>query len=65
MAAARSSSVRPFDDEGRRIGLADGVEQVAEALAVLGHLDGLDGRAQQARAGALEDAGPRPPPWPG
>ena len=49
--------VGALDDDRRRVGLADAVEQVAEALPVLGHLDGLDGRAQQARAVALQEAG--------
>jgi len=48
-----------LDDDRRCVWLADGVEQVTEALAILGHLDGLDGRAQQACAGPLEHAGAR------
>ena len=46
------------DDDRRRIGLAEAVQQVAEALAVLGHLDRLERRAEQADLVALED--PRP-----
>ena len=49
----------PLDDHRRRVRLADAVEQVAEPLPVLGHLDGLDGRAQQSRAEALQQAGMR------
>ena len=48
-----------LDDLRRRIGLTDAVEQVAEALPVLGHLDGLDGRAQQPHPVALEEPGTR------
>ncbi len=48
---------RSLDDLRRRVGLADAIEQVAEALPVLGHLDGLERRAQQPHAGPLEDAG--------
>ena len=47
---------RALDDLRGRIGLADAVEQVAETLPVLGHLDGLQRRAQERDAGALEDA---------
>ena len=38
-------------------GWPDPVEQVAERLAVLGHPDGLERRAEQADVVALEDAG--------
>ena len=48
--------VRAPDDLRRRVGLADALEQVPEALAVLGHLDGLEGRAQERHAEALQDA---------
>ena len=48
---------RTLDDGGGRVGLADAVEEVAETLAVLGHLDGRDGRSQEARAVALQQAG--------
>ena len=37
---------RPFDDRARRVRLADPVEQVAEELAVLGHLDRLERRPE-------------------
>ena len=50
--------VGALDDGRRGIGLADAIEQVAEPFAVLGHLDRLDGRPQQTRPGALQDAGP-------
>ena len=47
---------RALDDEARRVRLADPVEQVAERLAVLGHPDRLERRAEQADRVALEDA---------
>ena len=46
-----------LDDEAGRVRLVDPVEQVAERLAVLGHVDGLERRAEQADRVALEDAG--------
>ncbi len=46
-----------LDDEAGGVGLADPVEQVAERLAVLGHPDGLERRAEQADGVTLEDAG--------
>ena len=49
---------RALDDEARGVGLVDPVEQVAERLAVLGHVDRLERRAEQADRVALEDAGP-------
>ena len=48
---------RALDDEARRIRLADPVEQVAEGLAVLGHPDRLERRAEQPDRVAVEDAG--------
>ena len=45
----RSAGVSPSTMTRRRVGLADAVEQRAERLAVLGHLDRLERRAQQAR----------------
>ena len=48
---------RALDDRARRVRLADPVEQVAERLAVLGHPDGLERRAEQPDRVALEDAG--------
>ncbi len=53
----RSLSIVPalHDDRGG-VGLTDAVEQVAEALPVLGHHDGLDGGAQQAGAHPLQQA---------
>ena len=49
----------PLDDHRWRIGLADAVEQVPETLPVLGHLDGLDGGAQQPGAVLLQQTGMR------
>ena len=48
---------RALDDRRRRVRLADPVEQVAERLAVLGHLDRLERRAEEPDVVALEDAG--------
>ena len=48
---------RPSTIQRRRVRLADPVEQVAERLAVLGHLDRLERRPEQADRVALEDAG--------
>ena len=48
---------RALDDDARRVRLADPVEQVAERLAVLGHPDRLERRAEEADRVALEDAG--------
>ena len=47
---------RALDDEARGVGLADPVEQVAERLAVLGHPDRLERRAEEADGVAFEDA---------
>ena len=64
MAGSPISAERPLDvlvgldDPARGVRLADPVEQVAERLAVLGHVDGLEGRAQELDGVALEDAGP-------
>ena len=51
--------VRPLDDERGRVRLVDPVEQVAERLAVLGHADRLERRAQQPDVVPLEHAGLR------
>ena len=62
-ASARSAEAvaltvgRALDDRRRRVRLADPIEQVPEPLAVLGHLDRLERRAQEPDAVALEDAG--------
>ena len=48
-----------LDDVRRRIGLADPVEQIAERLAILGHLDGPQWRAEKADPVPLQDAGLR------
>ncbi len=48
---------RAADDRARCVGLADPVEQVPEALPVLGHLDRLERRAEQTHVMALEHAG--------
>ena len=56
-AASRASSVSPSTIAARRVRLADPVEQVAEQLAVLGHLDRLQRRADQPDVVPLEDAG--------
>ena len=45
-----------LDDHRRRIRLADPLEQLAEALAVLGHLDRLERRAQQRELVPFEHA---------
>ncbi len=50
---------RALDDDAGGVRLADPIEQVAERLAVLGHPDGLERRAQQLDVVALEDAGLR------
>ena len=55
--ASRSASVAPSTITRRRVRLLDAVEQVAERLAVLGHADGLERRAEQLDVVALEDAG--------
>ena len=47
-----------LDDDRRRIRLADPVEQVAEALAILGHLDGLQRRSEEAHLVPFQDACP-------
>ena len=47
---------RAFDHDRRWIGLADFVQQPAEALAILGHLDRLERRAQQACLVPFENA---------
>ncbi len=47
---------RAFDDEARGVGLAEPVEEVTERLAVLGHVDRLERRAEQADRVTLEDA---------
>ena len=47
---------RPFDDEAGCVRLIDPVEQVAERLAVLGHPDRLQGRAEEPDRMAFEDA---------
>ncbi len=47
----------PLDDRAGRVRLADPVEQVAERLAVLGHPDRLERRAEEADRVALEHAG--------
>ena len=47
---------RACDDGARGIGLADPVEQVAERLAVLGHPDRLERRAEEPDGVAFEDA---------
>ena len=54
--AWRASSSGP-STMNNGVRLVDPVEQVAERLAVLGHPDGLEGRAQQAHVVPLEDAG--------
>ncbi len=46
-----------FDDVAGRIRLADSVEEVAEQLAVLGHLDRLERRADQPDVVLVQDAG--------
>ncbi len=46
-----------LDDVAGRIGLADPVEQVAEQLSILGHLDRLERRADQPDVVLLEDSG--------
>src|SRR5699024_3076890 len=48
---------RVFYDPARRVGLVDAIEQVAERLAVLGHADRLERRAEQPDVVPLEDAG--------
>ena len=48
---------RALDDRARGVRLADPVEQVAERLAVLGHPDRLERRAEEPDGVALEDAG--------
>ena len=48
---------RALDDRAGGVGLADPFEQVAEQLAVLGHPDRLERRAEQTDAEAVEDAG--------
>ena len=53
----RPSAGVVLDDAARRVGLADPVEQVAEGLAVLGHPDRLERRAEQPDRVAVEDAG--------
>ena len=45
---------RPFDDPRRRVWLADPIEQVAEALAILGHLNGDERRPEELDVVALE-----------
>ncbi len=57
-AAWRTSSVAPSTMNDGGVRLADPVEQVAEALAVLGHLDGLERRAEESQVVALEHARP-------
>ena len=52
--------VGALDDRSWRVRLADPVEQVAERLAVLGHLDRLERRAEEADRVALEHAARRP-----
>ena len=54
--ASRAAWVAPSTMELGRVRLADPVEQVAERLAVLGHPDRLERRAEQADRVALEDA---------
>ncbi len=49
--------VRALHDERWRVRLPDPVQQVAERLAVLGHPDRLERRAEQAHAVPLQDAG--------
>ncbi len=46
-----------FDDAAGRVGLADPVEQVAELLAVLGHLDRFQRRADEPDVVLLEHSG--------
>ena len=46
-----------LDDQRWRVRLADPVEQVAERLAVLGHVDRLERGPEEAHVVALEDAG--------
>ena len=55
--AGAPSSRRALDDAARRVRLADPIEQVAERLAVLGHPDRLERRAQQPDAVPFEHAG--------
>ena len=47
---------RAFDDPRRRVRLAEPVQQVAEPLAILGHLDRLERRAEQLHVPSLERA---------
>ena len=47
---------RTLDDEARGVGLADPIEQIAEGLAILGHPDRLQGRAQEPDVVTFEDA---------
>ena len=49
--------VGALHDERGRVRLPDAVEQVAERLAVLGHPDRLERRAQEANVVPLQDAG--------
>ena len=48
---------RALDDRARGIRLPDPVEQVAERLAILGHPDRLERRAEEPDGVSLEDAG--------
>ena len=48
----------PLDNPARSIRLAQPVEQVAEQLAILGHLDGGQRRADQPDVVLVEDPGP-------
>ena len=54
--AARASGVSPSTIHEGAYGWSEAVEQVAEGLAVLGHPDRLERRAEQADVVALEDA---------
>ena len=56
---------RALDDRRRGVRLVDPVEQVAEQLTVLGHLDRLERGPEQADPVALEDARPGPARRPG
>ena len=53
---ARRLGVAPSTIDDRRVRLADPVEQVAERLAILGHPDRLERRAEEPDGVALEDA---------
>ena len=57
-AEASAPRRRALDDPRRRVRLAESVEQVAEQLAILGHLDGLERGPEEPDAVALEHAGP-------